>query len=199
MILLVATNNPHKAEELHGILKNTFSDLSIRTITDVLPEGMDVEETGATLEENAYLKAAALYAATGLPTIADDTGLEVDALDGKPGVRSARFAGENATYSDNVALLIESLRNVPAGQRTARFRTVMCYCDDIRTFFVEGECRGTILNAPKGQGGFGYDPVFVPDGFDVTFAQMDAEQKNMISHRGRALRAFAEQLTNYTT
>ena len=189
MKLMLATANPDKARELAALLSEF----------DVLPrpaEVPDVEETEDTLEGNARLKAAAVLAATGELAVADDTGLEVDALDGRPGVWAARYAGPGATYADNVAKLLAELEGTPAEARTARFRTVAVgLFPDGREIVAEGVVAGTIADAPRGEGGFGYDAVFVPDGGDGrTFAQMTTEEKSAISHRGRALRELAAQL-----
>jgi len=189
--LVLATANPDKAREIVAIAGATV-DLVAR------PSGVpEVEETGATLLENARLKADALCRATGLPALADDTGLEVDALDGAPGVLSSRYAGEDATYADNVVKLLRALEG--AETRTARFRTVaLVRFPDGRELVGEGTVDGTIADAPRGVGGFGYDPVFVPDeGDGRTFAEMTSDEKHAISHRGRAVRqvlsAFWEQ------
>ena len=184
---VLATANPDKAEEIRAILGSGVELLP-------RPESVgEVEETGDTLEENARLKATALAGATGLPAIADDTGLEVEALDGRPGVYSARFAGEDATYADNVAKLLSEMEQ--ATERTARFRTVAAVVwPDGRELLAEGEVSGRIAPAARGQSGFGYDPVFVPDGEDRTFAEMTPDEKHRLSHRGRAFRALAAQL-----
>ncbi len=158
----------------------------------------DVDETGETLEANALLKAQALVDATGLPAIADDTGLFVDALDGRPGVQSARYAGEHATYEENVAKLLAELDGVAASERTARFRTVIVIAyPDGTDVCVDGVLDGVIAFARTGDQGFGYDPVFVPS---VTggrsLAELSAHEKNTLSHRGVALRALAEKLAH---
>lgn len=184
---VLATANPDKAEEIRAILG---PGVELLPRPDSVAE---VDETGETLEDNARLKARALAAATGLPAIADDTGLEVDALDGRPGVYSARFAGEGATYADNVAKLLSELG--PAGDRTARFRTVAAVVwPDGREMLADGEVKGHIAPSARGLAGFGYDPVFVPDGEARTFAEMTPEEKHVLSHRGRAFRALAAQL-----
>lgn len=154
----------------------------------------EVEEDGDTLEDNARIKAQAIVAATGEAAVADDTGLEVAALDGAPGVYSARFAGPGATYADNVAALLHALRG--RGDRSARFRTVALVCfPDGRAVAAEGVVDGVITTAPKGTGGFGYDPVFAPAGAGGrTFAEMTVDEKNAVSHRGRAFRALARLL-----
>jgi XTP/dITP diphosphohydrolase len=189
-MFVLATANPHKIEEMRAVLASLGVDL-----VDRPREVPDVEETGGTLEENALLKARALVAATGRASIADDTGLFVDALDGRPGVRSARFAGESASYDDNVTKLLEELQGVPA-PRTAHFTTVIAVAyPDGTAYCVEGELPGVITNARAGDQGFGYDPVFVPDDADGrTLAQLSPNEKNDLSHRARALRALAERL-----
>ncbi len=190
MKLVLATANPDKARELAALLEGF--DVSPR------PAGVpEVEETADTLEGNARLKAVALMEATGKLAVADDTGLEVDALGGRPGVRAARYAGPGATYADNVHKLLGDLEGVPADRRTARFRTVaVALFPDGREIVAEGAVRGTIADAPRGRGGFGYDSVFVPDGGDGrTFAEMTLEEKGAVSHRGRALRALAARLS----
>ena len=184
MRLVLATRNRGKVAELAARLGTA----ELVSAAD-LPDAPDVEEDADTLRGNAEKKARALFAHTGLPALADDTGLEVDALGGAPGVRSARFAGEAATDADNRRHLLRQLEGAPS--RTARFRTVLAYVDDagLRTF--DGVCEGEIPPAEAGAGGFGYDALFRPaDGDGRTFAQMAAEEKNAISHRGRALDAF---------
>ena len=190
MRLVLATANPDKAREIVDVLGPGF---------DVLPRPADVpdvEETGTTLEDNARLKAVALVAATGEPALADDTGLEVDALGGAPGVYSSRYAGEHVTYADNVAKLRREMAGVPAGRRRARFRTVaLVRFPDGRELVAEGVVDGVIAGEPRGTDGFGYDPLFVPDeGGGLTFAEMGLAAKNAISHRGRAVRAVARLL-----
>lgn len=188
--IVLATANQDKAVEIRAVLGS-----SVRLLPRP-PEVPDVVEDGATLTDNARLKASALVAATGMPALADDTGLEVAALGGAPGVRSARYAGEGATYADNVAALLAALEGVTGvGRRRARFRTVVVLqWPDGRELVAEGAVDGVIATEPTGAGGFGYDPVFVPEGSEMTFAQMDPEKKSSLSHRGRALRALAAQL-----
>ena len=151
----------------------------------------DIEENGASLIENALIKARTAHQRTGLPSVADDTGLEVDCLDGAPGVFSSRFAGKGASYADNVAKLLSMMQNVPEPERTARFRCVAAFKDDGREEWVEGVCEGIILTESRGTGGFGYDPVFFIPGAGKTLAEMTLEAKNAISHRGKAFRAMA--------
>lgn len=195
MPLVVASANPDKVAEITAILAD-LPGLSLVPRPEDVP---DVEETGRTLVENARLKAVALAKATGMASVADDTGLEVEALDGAPGVYSARFAGEHATYRDNVAKLLDELSTEGAtspGQRRATFRTVALVAfPDGDELWADGEVAGVITPSPVGDGGFGYDPVFAPDGFDGrTFAQMAPIDKHRISHRGRAFRALADKL-----
>jgi XTP/dITP diphosphohydrolase len=192
--LVLATANPDKAAEIADLLAGTGVEVVARP-----PQVGDVDETGETLEENARLKALAVAAAAGEPAVADDTGLEVDALDGRPGVYAARYAGESATYADNVAKLLAELEGVGAvgdEARRARFRTVAVVCwPDGREVVAEGCVEGHIAGSARGQGGFGYDPVFVPDGSGGrTYADMTLADKQAISHRGRAFRALAAVL-----
>ena len=194
MDLVCASANPDKVAEIAEILAQCGVLLIARP--DSVP---DVVEDSDTLEGNARLKAIAIAEATGLPAVADDTGLEVDALDGAPGVRSARYAGDHASYEDNVDLLLRELATrgiVEPGERTARFRTVVILrWPDGRELVVNGVCEGTITSERSGDGGFGYDPVFAPDDADGrTFAQLSPIEKHAISHRGRALRALAESI-----
>ncbi|MCZ7534644.1 MAG: non-canonical purine NTP pyrophosphatase [Acidimicrobiia bacterium] len=163
-----------------------------------LGEPPDVEETGATIEENARIKAAGWCMAFGLPAIADDTGLDVDALGGEPGVRSARYAGEGASYAENVAKLVAEMEGVEPEGRTCRFATVaLAYFPDGHEVVSLGTVEGVVADEPRGEQGFGYDPVFVPVGGDGrTFAQMSPAEKHAISHRGRAFRALAASLGN---
>jgi XTP/dITP diphosphohydrolase len=190
--LVLGTGNPGKVEELRALL----SDLSIEVVPGhTLDDPPEVTEDADTLAGNAQKKADAYHEATGLPALADDTGLEVTALDGGPGVHTARFAGPNATPDDNKRKLLEVLDGV--ADRRARFRTVVALVDSdgtARTF--EGVCAGTITAAPRGDGGFGYDPLFQPDGYDQTFAEMPPEVKNEISHRRRALDALRQFLAS---
>ena len=186
---VLATANADKAREIRDIL-GPSAELLPRPAT--VP---DVEETGETLLDNARLKARALVAATGEAAIADDTGLEVEALGGAPGVYSARYAGEGASYADNVAKLVQALSGVK-GSRRARFRTVaVAAWPDGQEIVAEGAVDGDIAGGARGEGGFGYDPVFVPtDGDGRTFAEMNPAEKHRWSHRGRAFRALACRL-----
>lgn len=185
--LVVASKNPDKISEIEEILRSL-------SLTDEIVRGLDwpdIEETGRTLKENALIKARAVVEVTGLPVVADDTGLEVDALDGLPGVNTARYAGPGASYEDNVSRLLESMDGVE--DRKARFRTVVALVmPDGVEVTAEGSVEGVITKKRRGGGGFGYDPVFEVDG--QTLAEMPAEDKNALSHRARALRALAASL-----
>ena len=189
---VLASFNRHKAAELLVLLD--LPGVTLRSIAE-WPEAVSPEEDGATLLANARIKARAAVALTGLPAIADDTGLEVDALDGAPGVHAARYSGPGATYASNVAKLLRELQGVPAARRTARFRTVcVAAWPDGRELHAEGALEGAITDAPRGENGFGYDPVFVPTGDARTYAELDEAEKNAISHRSRAVRALREKL-----
>ncbi len=188
---VVATRNRDKLKEIEAI----FADLPVTLLSMWdFPALGPIEETGTTLEQNALLKARSVHAATGLPAIADDTGLAVDALDGAPGVYSARFAGPNASYGDNVAKLMELLKDVAPDQRSAHFNTCAAFVDGHRELTAEGAIAGTITTRSRGRAGFGYDPVFQPDGETRTFAQMPLAQKQARSHRGIAFEALCRQL-----
>jgi XTP/dITP diphosphohydrolase len=194
--LVMASANPDKVTEIAAVLRGALEvELLPRP-----PEVPDVVEDGETLLDNARLKAQALVAATGLPAVADDTGLEVQALGGAPGVYSARYAGEDVTYADNVAKLLSELDALPddGGSRAARFRTVALVAfPDGTELWAEGVVDGTIARQAQGSAGFGYDPVFVPaEGGGATFADMTPEAKHAISHRGRAFRALAAALAD---
>ena len=189
---VVATHNRDKLKEIEDI----FADLAVQLVDlDAYPQINPVVESGTSLRGNALLKARAVHAATGLPTIADDTGLEVDALDGAPGIYSARFAGAGASYRDNVEKLLASMQNIHPDERTARFRTSAVYVDGLREVAAEGMIEGTIARHPRGENGFGYDPVFIVSGTGQTFGQMTGEQKKSISHRAKAFQALYHQLT----
>jgi XTP/dITP diphosphohydrolase len=191
MTLVLATRNAHKVREIGQILGGGFS---LRSLADF--EGApEVPEEGMTFETNAVQKATAVARALGLPAMADDSGLEVDALDGAPGVRSARFAGERATDEENNAKLLGLMAGLPEERRSARFRCVIAVAwPDGRVRTAEGVCEGRIAKAPRGAGGFGYDPLFVPEGHGQTFAELGEEVKNRISHRARALRRAKEMI-----
>jgi XTP/dITP diphosphohydrolase len=187
---LLATRNPGKVEEIRALL----ADLDVEIVpAGALDEPLDVVEDADTLSGNAEKKARAYYDRHALPALADDTGLEVDALGGKPGVHTARFAGPDATAADNTAKMLQELDGVD--DRSARFRTVACLIDaDGTAHHFHGVCEGRIARQPRGEQGFGYDPIFVPDGYDQTFAEMDANAKNAISHRKKAIHAVRKHL-----
>lgn len=193
MKLVLASKNEKKLKEMNEILSGMEVEVCLQRNAGV---DVDVEETGTTFEENSLLKAKAVMEASGLPAIADDSGLCVDALNGAPGVYSARYGGEGLDDGGRYRLLLSSM---PAGQpRTAKFVSVITCCfpnGDVLT--ARGECPGTIAFAPMGEGGFGYDPVFFLPKLKKTFAQLSPEEKNAISHRGTALKLFQEQLQQY--
>lgn len=190
MTFVIATHNAKKLKELKRILEPLGFDAVIR---EDLPE---VEETGTTFAENALLKAESACKVTGMPAIADDSGLVVDALGGAPGIYSARYAGEGATDRQRYEKLLEELREVPTEQRTARFiSAVCCVFPDGKILTAEGACEGIIAFGPKGEGGFGYDPIFLVG--ERSYAEMTAEEKDSISHRGRALAKLAQELENW--
>jgi len=179
--LVFATNNQHKLREVQELLGNHFKVLSLSEIGI----NVDIPEDFDTLQENALQKAQYIYNRTGHSCFADDTGLEVDALNGEPGVFSARYAGESKSSKDNIKKLLANLEGVK--NRKARFRTVIALIFDKQEYLFEGEVWGTIIETEQGSDGFGYDPVFLPDSYDNTFAQMPLELKNRISHRGIAV------------
>jgi XTP/dITP diphosphohydrolase len=183
--IVLASRNSNKIEELHAILSEV--GIQLRSSLDY-PQLKEVEESADSLEGNAYLKALYTFETTGLPSLADDTGLEVEAINGRPGVKSARYAGENASYQSNMYKLLEELE--PHENRKAQFRTSLVYISDEGSFVFHGVSEGLILREPRGDKGFGYDPVFLPDGKDKTFAELSQAEKNKISHRARAVEKF---------
>ena len=189
--LLFGTNNPHKLEEIREILDDTHTIYSLKA----LGIDQDVEETEPTLEGNAILKAKAFYQLGQIPCFADDTGLEVDALDGAPGVITARYAGPARRAEDNMQKLLKELQGV--SQRQAQFRTVIAFYDGKNLHSFEGIIRGSIALAAKGDKGFGYDPVFIPEGYEMSFAEMDSDMKHSMSHRARALGKLVSFLKTY--
>jgi XTP/dITP diphosphohydrolase len=185
--LVIASRNPGKVREILSIC----ADWPVEWLTHDDVTWPDVEETGETYLENALAKARAVATATGEAALADDSGIEVDALGGAPGPRSARYAGEHATDAQNLEALLRALRGVPTGGRTARYRAVAAVAaPSAGERWAEGVCEGAIRGRPEGTGGFGYDPAFVPAGWDRTMAELSPEEKDRISHRGRALRAL---------
>jgi len=193
MKIVLATHNHDKEIELQHSLRGL--DVEICSLSEY-PDIGEIEETGTTLLENSLLKAHSVHDRTGLPAIADDTGLEVDALDGAPGVYSARFAGADATYEDNLNKLLFSMEEVSEERRSARFRTVISFVDGNQELWTEGHIDGKIIDFPRGNSGFGYDPVFYIPQLEKTFAELSTEEKNKISHRGLALQKLRKILVN---
>lgn len=190
--LVLATRNPGKVREMQAFL----ADLGVEVLgLEAFPDVPEVEEDGLTFVDNALKKARTVAVATGLPALADDSGLEVDALGGRPGVYSARFAGPRATDEENNARLLAEMDGVPPGLRGARYRAVVVVVTpDGREALREGTCEGEILSAPRGTGGFGYDPLFRVPELDKTFAELAPEERRAVSHRFRALRALRPAL-----
>lgn len=186
MKLVFATNNKHKLQEVQKLLPD---DIQLITLAEVGIES-NIPETGKTLEENASVKSHFVFRKTGLSCFADDTGLEVEALNGAPGVYSARYAGEHCSFADNVNKLLREMENKE--NRKAKFRTVISLIFEGKEYFFEGAIEGVITKGPRGSEGFGYDPVFAPA--DLTFAEMNLEEKNKISHRAKAVKKLADFL-----
>ncbi len=192
--LILATANVHKVKEIKQLL--TDSSIEIQTASQAGVEDI-LREDGNTFEDNALQKAREIHKATGKPALADDSGLEVFFLNHRPGVLSARYAGDNATDEENNHKLLKELGPLSFRRRTAKFRCVMAFVAGGIEEIVEGECRGIILEQPRGQNGFGYDPLFKPDGYDKTFGEMEADEKQKISHRARALQKMKPLLEGY--
>jgi XTP/dITP diphosphohydrolase len=193
--VVLASSNSGKLRELASLLAPFGFDLVAQTALGVETP----PETGQTFAENALLKARHAAAATSLPSLADDSGIEVDALGGRPGVYSARYAGEGATDQDNLRKMLGELRDVPPEKRTARYQCVIAFvrtASDPEPMIASGTWEGTVIGDARGLGGFGYDPIFVPRGFDRTAAELDPAKKNSLSHRGQALRSLVTQLQN---
>jgi len=191
MILVFASNNEHKIKEINSLLGNSFKLLSLHDI-NILE---DIPEKEPHLEGNALSKARFVFNATGRDVFADDTGLEIEALNGMPGVHSARFAGENKDSSANIEKVFSLLGNTQ--NRKARFRTVIALILDKKEYLFEGIVKGTIIHDKRGSEGFGYDPIFIPDGKTQTFAEMDLSEKNKVSHRARAFKKLRDFLLKY--
>ncbi len=190
MNIWVATQNAHKVEEISSIL----SPIKVKSFLD-LENPPEVDENGSTYSENAYIKAKALYDIVHEPVFADDSGLEVDALDGKPGIHSARFSGPDTNHARNVAKMLEVMKNVPDDKRTARFRCVICYLDEKgEKHEFSGILEGKIGYEPLGKGGFGYDPIFMLPEKKCSVAQLPSEEKNVISHRAYAVEKLKKYL-----
>ena len=194
MKIILATHNADKRKEMRAAL----ADLNVEILSLVdFPQVGEIIEDGETLTENAKIKAKAVFDITGIPAISDDTGLSVDALHGAPGVYSARYAGENATYSDNVEKLVDEMKDVVSENRSAQFQTVMVYIDKNTELIADGVVKGEIRCTSKGVGGFGYDPVFYLPEQQKRFAEMTILEKNQISHRGIAIRNLKGILHSY--
>ncbi|WP_438006092.1 RdgB/HAM1 family non-canonical purine NTP pyrophosphatase [Sorangium sp. So ce321] len=193
--LLAATSNRGKLTELRSLLADL--PIEVRSLAELLPDAPPVVEDGETFLDNALLKVRAGALRSSLVTLAEDSGLEVDALDGRPGVRSARFAREGATDAENNEALLSALERVPDDQRRARFRCVMVLLDprsEAPPIVTEGRCEGWIGRHPRGAGGFGYDPLFVVEGYGRTMAELGEAEKNLVSHRGKAAQAMRASL-----
>lgn len=192
--LIIATRNSGKFKEISDILK----DLPVRIVSLMdYPKIPDVVEDGVTLEANALKKARMIFQETNIPALADDTGLEVYALDMAPGVISARYAGENATYDDNNQKLLLQMKDIPMSSRGARFRTVAAFVAGDYEGTADGIYTGKIADGLRGKGGFGYDPLFIPDGSTITYAEMSLDEKNKISHRASAFNEIKKILSEY--
>lgn len=190
--LIVASNNQHKLEEIEAIIGKYYALQSMASIGFV----EEIEETGTSFHENAAIKARAIFNRYGVDCLSDDSGLAIDVLNGAPGVYSARFAGEPVNHEKNIDKVLFELEG--KSDRNARFVTVLCLIRNGKEYFFEGEIKGKILEEKRGTNGFGYDPIFVPEGFDKSFAELDAAQKNKISHRSNALAKMQEYLQSIT-
>ena len=194
MKIIIATHNKDKFKELH----HGLSSLNIQFLSLYdFPKIKEIIEDGTTLKDNALIKARTVHRITSLPCISDDTGLEVDVLNGDPGVFTARYAGEGCTYLDNINKMLEEMKNVPENKRGATFKTVMAYVDDNMELTSEGIVQGTVTRTKKGVAGFGYDPIFYVPDLKKTFAEMKIEEKNLVSHRSRAIKALKADLVTY--
>ena len=194
MKIVIATRNRHKAMEIELLFSNLGIDIVCLDSLDPVGKIPEIEETGKTLKENALIKSRTIFELTGFPSISDDTGLEVKSLDGEPGVYSARYAGEGCSYDDNIKKLLKNMDLMENDQRNANFRTVTSFFDGTVELYAEGVVKGKITKAPKGLGGFGYDPVFSVLDMKKTYAQLADEEKNRVSHRGKAIRSLIEKL-----
>ena len=193
MEIVIATHNNDKLKELLKAFDSQFSGINLLTLND-FPEVGEIIEDGRTLEQNALIKAREVFNLIGIPSLSDDTGLEVDALNGAPGVYTARYAGEGCSYYDNVSKLLEDMQTIPAPNRSAKFKTVIAYKDETIEMTAEGVAEGTIARASSGDFGFGYDPIFFISEARKTFAEMKIDEKEIYSHRGKAIRAIMDTL-----
>jgi len=197
MTILLFTTNDHKRKEFETLLQQYEPTLTIITPATLGLPLPHVEETGSTFAENAYIKALAMAYSTPYPILADDSGLSVKILDGHPGVRSARYAGENAPDSENRTLLIDNLKKLNVEESPAHFTAALAFIDGLRAFIVEAECHGKVIIQEHGKNGFGYDPLFIPDGYEQTFADCEPSVKNRVSHRAKALQKLINELKSY--
>ena len=189
--IVIASSNKHKVSEISSKIQPFFDE--ILSLED-FPKIGEIIEDGNTIEENSFIKSRACFNFSKIASVADDTILEVDALNGDPGLYTARYAGDKATYEDNMKKLLKNLECIEMHLRTARFRTIISYVDGINDFHVEGVIEGKITNSKLGTNGFGYDPIFFSEKFNMTLAQMNSEQKNQISHRGFAIKKFVSKI-----
>ena len=194
MKIVIATHNKDKYKELHFGLKSL--DINLKSLFD-FPDIGEIIEDGDTLKENALIKARTVFKMTSLPSISDDTGLEVDALNGAPGIYTARYAGENCSYLDNVNKMLHEMKDISNENRSATFKTVMAYVDGNVELTCEGIVKGTITRTIKGVGGFGYDSIFYSNEKKKTFAEMTIEEKNLVSHRSKAISNLKAELVTY--
>jgi XTP/dITP diphosphohydrolase len=197
MKILLASNNRNKLKEIKHIFAINKFDSTIILPHNLSPEKIEIEENGNTFAENAEIKAKGFFHHYKMPTLSDDSGLEVEALNGLPGLFSSRYAGENATDQTNRNKLIQELKLLGLTESPAQFRCTICYFDGTNTIFAEGICKGKVITEEMGKGGFGYDPMFIPDGFNKTFSQIDEFVKNKISHRAIAITKFINNFNEH--
>ena len=194
--IVLASNNSHKAKEIQHISDMILpGKIHIIIPIELLGYKVDVEETGTSIEENAFLKANSLFKLLKKPCFADDTGLEIDALNGEPGLNAAIFAGEHGNDKKNREKVLRLLKDIPDTNRTARFKTILCLVNPSGKYFFEGVCKGKISLEERGNSGFGYDSIFIPDNYSMTFAELPELIKNTISHRAKALEKLIKYLT----
>ena len=193
MKIIIATHNNDKLKELLKAFTHHFRDIKLLTLND-FPDIGEIVENGRTLEENALIKAKEVFHITGIPTLSDDTGLEVDALNAAPGIYTARYAGESCSYYDNVKKLLDDMQTIPIPNRTAKFKTVIAYIDEEFQITAEGIADGSISRSSTGDFGFGYDPIFFIPEANKTFAEMKIDEKEIYSHRGKAIRSIMDTL-----
>ena len=190
--IVIASSNKYKVSEISIKIQKFYDEvLSLKDF----PEIGEIIENGQTIEENSFIKSRTAFHHTNIASIADDTILEVDKLNGEPGLFTARYAGQNASYEDNMAKLLQKLDGIDDDLRTARFRTIISFVDGINDFYVEGVIEGKILKSKAGNNGFGYDPIFYSTEFDLSLAEMDSDVKNQVSHRGIAIQKFIKKIS----